>query len=153
MRRFLIQNNWNTLAADGGSALKPTVNSLNSYKNATNGNHDSMIAALNHSFDHDFQAVAQYAWARSMDSCRYSKHLTYGCSNHIVQDSFNIFGPHGPSYNDADAGLSNVFGPLMMKVRQGERHSLVPHRRAQPIQQDPYQDTVISYSLFALDET
>ena len=50
-----------------GIALNPKANFVDYYSNTANGNYNAMIATLTHNFAHQFQAQAQYTWAKAMD--------------------------------------------------------------------------------------
>ncbi len=127
MRHLLIQNNWNAIAVAQGLALNPSVNFLDYYENAGNGNYNAMIATVTHNFSQQFQAEAQYTWARSMDENSgpytmdfypYNTHLAYGRSDYNIQDAFKLFGLwqpvffHGNNWEEKLAGGWSLGGIL-----------------------------------------
>ena len=100
-RHLIVQNDWLAIAAQRGLAMNPAVNFIDYYDNAGNGNFNSMVATLNHSFSHTFQAQAQYLWGKAMDENSgpyyedyypYDVHAAYGLSNYNVGNQFKLFG-------------------------------------------------------------
>jgi hypothetical protein len=107
MRHLLVQNNWNTIAAARGLALNPKVNFLDFYQNTGTGNYNAMIATLNHTFAHNFQAEVMYTWAKAMDENSgpysedfypYDTHAAYGRSDYNVANAVKIFGLWQPVF-------------------------------------------------------
>ncbi|HEV2280087.1 MAG TPA: TonB-dependent receptor [Acidobacteriaceae bacterium] len=101
MRHLLTQYNWLAVAAQRGLAFNPSVNFIDFYDNTSNGNFNSMVATLNHTFSHTFQAQAQYLWGKAMDEesgpyyedyYPYDVHAAYGLANYNVGNQFKVFG-------------------------------------------------------------
>lgn len=100
-RNLLVQNNWNAIAAARGLALNPQVNFVDYYQNTGAANFNALIASLNHNFSHQFQATAQYTFAKALDenSGPYSEDpypfntaAAYGRSDYNVKHAFKLFG-------------------------------------------------------------
>lgn len=106
-RHLLVQNNFNAVAAAQGVAFNPVVNFLDFYTNSGSGNYNALIATLNHTFSHSFQAEAEYTWAKAMDenSGPYSEdfypfntHAAYAPSDYNVKNQFKVFGLWQPVF-------------------------------------------------------
>jgi len=106
-RHLFVQNNWNAVAAAYGFALNPKVINLDYYDNAGTGNYNALITTLAHNFAHNFQAEAQYTWAKAMDENSgpysedqypYDTHAAYGRSDYNVQNAFKLFGLWQPVF-------------------------------------------------------
>jgi hypothetical protein len=100
-RHLLVHNNWNAIAAANGLALNSKVNTVNFWQNTGTSNYNALIATVNHNFSHDFQASAQYTWARAMDNNSgpyyqdpypFNTSAAYGRSNFDVRNAFKLFG-------------------------------------------------------------
>jgi hypothetical protein len=106
-RHLLVHNNWNAIAAANGLALNPKVNFVNFWQNTGTSNYNALIATVNHNFSHDFQASAQYTWARAMDNNSgpyyqdpypFNTAAAYGRSNYDVRNAFKLFGLWQPVF-------------------------------------------------------
>ena len=100
-RHLLVQSNLNVIAAGNGVALNPAANFVDYYANTGTGNYNAMIATLKHTFAHQFNLEAQYAWAKAMDENSgpyeedpypYNSHAAYGRSDYNVANAFKLFG-------------------------------------------------------------
>lgn len=100
-RHLLVHNNWNAIAAANGLALNPVVNTVNFWQNTGTSNYNAMNASITHNFSHEFQASAQYTWARAMDNNSgpyyqdpypFDTAAAYGRSNYDVRNAFKLFG-------------------------------------------------------------
>lgn len=119
-RHLLVQNNWNAIAAARGLALNPKVNFLDFYQNTGTGNYNAMIATLNHTFAHNFQAEVMYTWAKAMDENSgpysedfypYDTHAAYGRSDYNVANAVKIFGLWQPVFfHGSHSWLEKVAG-------------------------------------------
>ena len=98
---LLIQNNWLAIAAANGLAMNPQVNFVDYYENAGNANFNAGIASLTHNFSHEFQASAQYTWAKALDENSgpyeedpypFNTAAAYGRSDYNVTNAFKLFG-------------------------------------------------------------
>lgn len=105
MRHLLIHQEWNSIAAVAGFPLNPKVNSINYWANSGSGNYNGMVASLNHTFAHGFQAEAMYTWSKAMDENSgpyfqdpypFNPHLAYGPSDYNVTNAFKLFGMWQP---------------------------------------------------------
>ena len=101
MRHLLIHQEWNSIAAAKGFPLNPKVNSINYWDNVGSGNYNGMVATLNHTFAHGFQAEAMYTWSKALDENSgpyfqdpypFNPHLAYGRSDYNVGNAFKLFG-------------------------------------------------------------
>jgi hypothetical protein len=119
MRHLLINEDWNAIAAQRGLALNPTVNVINFWDNAGNGNYNAMIATLTHNFAQHFQAEAQYTWGKAMDENSgpyyqdpypYDIHAAYGRANYDVQNAVKIFGMWQPVFFGGHSWAEKVVG-------------------------------------------
>jgi hypothetical protein len=120
MRHLLVQNNWNAIAAAKGLALNPKVNFLDFYQNTGTGNYNAMIATLNHTFAHNFQAEVMYTWAKAMDENSgpysedfypYDTHAAYGRSDYNVANAVKLFGLWQPVFfHGSHSWLEKVAG-------------------------------------------
>lgn len=119
MRHLLVQNIWNAVAAQYGIAQNPAVNFIDYYQNAGNGNYNAMIATLNHTFSHHFQAEGMYTWGKAMDenSGPYSEdpypydiHAAYGRSDYNVANAFKLFGIWQPVFFSGHSWAEKVAG-------------------------------------------
>ncbi len=100
-RHLLVQSNYNVIASAYGMPLSPYANFIDYYANTGNGNYNALIATLKHTFAHQFNFEAQYAWAKAMDENSgpyfedpypYNTHAAYGRSDYNVGNGFKIFG-------------------------------------------------------------
>ncbi len=100
-RNLLIQNNWLAIGAANGLAMNPQVNFVDYYENAGNANFNAGIASLTHNFSHEFQASAQYTWAKALDENSgpyeedpypFNTAAAYGRSDYNVANAFKLFG-------------------------------------------------------------
>jgi len=71
------------------------------------GNYNAMLAELKHRFSHEFQADAQFTWAKCMDTSSapyseqfypYNLDLDYGRCDYNVGNSFKLFGVWQPVF-------------------------------------------------------
>jgi hypothetical protein len=106
-RHLLVHNNWNAIAAANGLALNPVVNTVNFWQNTGTSNYNAMNASITHNFSHEFQASAQYTWARAMDNNSgpyyqdpypFDTAAAYGRSNYDVRNAFKLFGLWQPVF-------------------------------------------------------
>lgn len=106
-RHLLVHNNWNAIAAANGLALNPVVNTVNFWQNTGASNYNAMNASITHNFSHEFQASAQYTWARAMDNNSgpyyqdpypFDTGAAYGRSNYDVRNAFKLFGLWQPVF-------------------------------------------------------
>jgi hypothetical protein len=100
-RNLLIQNNWLAIGAANGLAMNPQVNFVDYYENAGNANFNAGMASLTHNFSHEFQASAQYTWAKALDENSgpyeedpypFNTAAAYGRSDYNVANAFKLFG-------------------------------------------------------------
>jgi hypothetical protein len=107
MRHLLVHNDWNAIAAAYGLPLNPAVNFVNFWQNTGTANYNAMIATITHNFSHEFQASAQYTWARSMDENSgpyysdpypFDTSAAYGRSNFDVRNAIKLFGLWQPVF-------------------------------------------------------
>ena len=105
-RHTYFHYNANAVASVKDIALNPQVNSVDFYGNGGNGNYNSLIAGLRHQFSHQFMAVANYTWGKSMDTSSapysiqyypYNPALSYGRSDYNVGQAFKVFGMWQPT--------------------------------------------------------
>ncbi len=106
-RHLLIQNNWNVVGLARGFPVNPKVNVLDFYQNTGTGNYNALITSLTHNFAHNFQAEAQYTWAKALDQNSgpfeedpypYNTHAAYGRSDYNVANAFKLFGLWQPVF-------------------------------------------------------
>lgn len=106
-RHNLFHYDANAVASVQGLALNPQANSVNFWNNNGTSNYNSMIVTLNHQMSHQFQAEAQFNWAKSMDTSSgpyeqlyypYDLSLDYGRSDYDVGKSLKIFGMWQPVF-------------------------------------------------------
>lgn len=125
LRHLILQNDWNSIAAQKGLALNPAVNRVDFFENSANSNFNAMIATLTHNFADNFQAEAQYTWGKAMDENSgpyeedpypYDTHAAYGRSDYNVQNAVKLFGLwqpvlfHGHSWAEKVAGGWSLSG-------------------------------------------
>lgn len=119
MRHLLIHQEWNSIAAARGFALNPKVNSINYWDNVGTGNYNGMVASLNHTFSHGFQAEAMYTWSKSMDENSgpyfqdpypFNSSLAYGRSDYNVTNAFKLFGLWQPVFFHGNNLLEKLAG-------------------------------------------
>ena len=100
-RNLLVQNNWNVIAAANGLALNPQVNFVDYYQNTGAANFNALLASFTHNFSHQFQASAQYTYAKALDENSgpyeedpypFSPAAAYGRSDYNVKHAFKVFG-------------------------------------------------------------
>lgn len=126
-RHLIIQNQWNAVAAAENIPLNPSVTSVDFYGNLGSGNFNGLTATLKHTFSQQFQAEAQYTFAKAMDEGSgpyeedpypYDVHAAYGRSDYDVRDAFKLFGlwspkiPHGNDLAQKIAGGWTLGGIL-----------------------------------------
>ncbi len=118
-RHLLTQYDWMAVAAQRGLAFNPSVNFIDFYDNAANGNYNAMIATLTHNFDHHFQAEAQYTWGKAMDEQSgpyfedpypYDVHAAYGRSSYDVQNAVKLFGLWQPVFFHGNSLGEKILG-------------------------------------------
>jgi hypothetical protein len=118
-RHLLTQNNFNVVASAANYPLNPVVKFLDYYENNGNANFNAMIASLNHTFSHSFQATAQYTWSKAMDenSGPYSEdqypfdpHAAYGRADYNVGQAFKLYGMWQPVFFHGNNWLEKVVG-------------------------------------------
>ena len=118
-RHLLTQSNFNVIALAHGIALNPKANFVDYYSNTANGNYNGMTATLTHNFAHQFQAEAQYTWAKAMDEGSgpyeedpypFDVHAAYGRSDYNVQNAFKLFGLWQPVFFHSNNLLEKTLG-------------------------------------------
>ena len=118
-RHLLTQSNFNVIALAHGIALNPKANFVDYYSNTANGNYNGMTATLTHNFAHQFQAEAQYTWAKAMDEGSgpyeedpypFDVHAAYGRSDYNVQNAFKLFGLWQPVFFHDNNLLEKTLG-------------------------------------------
>ncbi len=106
-RNLLTQNNYNAIAVENGIPLNPLINTVDYYQNTGSANFNAMIASLNHTFSHTFQATAQYTWSKAMDENSgpysedpypYDYSAAYARSDYNVTNAFKLFGMWQPVF-------------------------------------------------------
>jgi hypothetical protein len=106
-RHLFVHNNWNVIGAAEGLTLNPLVNTVNFWGNTGSANYNGGIVTFTHNFSHQFQASAQYAWARAMDELSgpyyedpypFSTSAAYGRANYDVRNAFKLFGLWQPVF-------------------------------------------------------
>ncbi len=106
-RHLLRVYNENVVAIAQGITLNPTLRQITFYGNDSNSNYNALITSLRHNFSHQFQAEAQYTWAKSLDEGSqpyfadyypYNNALAYGRSDYNVTNVFKIFGLYQPTF-------------------------------------------------------
>ena len=119
MRHLLIHQEWNSIAAANRIPLNPKVNSVNYWDNVGSGNYNGMVATLNHTFAHSFQAEAMYTWSKAMDENSgpyfqdpypFNPHLAYGRSDYNVGNAFKLFGLWQPVIFHGNNPLEKLAG-------------------------------------------
>ncbi|MDQ1451503.1 MAG: hypothetical protein QOK38_1369, partial [Acidobacteriaceae bacterium] len=95
-------------------------NFINYWGNTGTGNYSGLITTLRHTFSHNFQLEAQYAWAKAMDENSgpftrdpypYNSHAAYGRSDYNVANGFKIFGLWQPViFSGSHGWLEKVAG-------------------------------------------
>ncbi len=119
-RHLLIQENWNTLAAQYGQAVNPVVNQFYFYDNAGSGNYNGGTAELKHRFSYNFNLDAMYTFSKAMDNNSgpyeedpypYDPKAAYGRSDYNVANAFKLFGLWQPVFFHGERGwLEKVAG-------------------------------------------
>lgn len=100
-RHLLTQDQFNVIVASAGMPLNPLTPNIDYYQNNGDSNYNAMLATLNHTFSHTFQAEAMYTWSKAMDDGSgpyeedpypYNVDYGYGRSDYNVQDAFKLVG-------------------------------------------------------------
>lgn len=106
-RHLLVQSNFNAIAIGRGAPINPKANFVDYYANSGSSNYNAMVATLRHNFAHNFNAQAQYSWAKAMDENSgpyeedpypYDPQAAYGRSDYDVQNAFKLFGLWEPVF-------------------------------------------------------
>ncbi len=119
-RHLLVNANYNIIAGGNGQPLSPYANFINYWGNFGTGNYNALITTIRHTFSHNFQLEAQYAWAKSMDENSgpysrdpypYDSHAAYGRSDYNVANGFKVFGLWQPVlFSGSHSWLEKVAG-------------------------------------------
>ena len=119
-RHNLFHYDANAVASVQGMSLNPQANSVNFWNNNGTSNYNSMIVSLNHQMSHQFQAEAQFNWAKSMDTSSgpyeqvyypYDTSLDYARSDFDVGKSLKIFGMWQPVFfHGSHAWMDKIVG-------------------------------------------
>jgi hypothetical protein len=119
-RHLFVNSNYNIIAGGNGRPLSPFANFINYWGNTGTGNYSGLITTLRHTFSHNFQLEAQYAWAKAMDESSgpftrdpypYNSHAAYGRSDYNVANGFKIFGLWQPViFSGSHGWLEKVAG-------------------------------------------
>ena len=118
-QHLIIQNNWNAVAAASNIPFNPAVNSVDFYGNLGSSSYNALIATINHTFSHQFQAEAQYTLAKAMDTNSgpyeedpypYDVNAAHGLSDYDVRDAIKVFGLWTPVLFHGNNMLEKVAG-------------------------------------------
>lgn len=118
-RNVVFHSSPNAYAASLGYALNPQINGGDFWNMNGYGNYNAMIADLRHQFSRQFQAEAQFTWAKSMDTASgpYYEHpypfnpsADYGPSDYNVGRAFKLFGMWQPRFFAGNSVLEKIAG-------------------------------------------
>ncbi|MGB7022948.1 MAG: TonB-dependent receptor, partial [Candidatus Acidiferrales bacterium] len=111
-RDIYFHENPNAVPATLGYTLNPQIGGGDYWGVSGRGNYNAMLAELNHRFSKQFMAVAQFTWAKSMDTSSapyseqpypYSLSLNYGPSDYNVGKAFKLYGMWQPVFFHGDS--------------------------------------------------
>jgi hypothetical protein len=106
-RHLFFHENPLALPATSAFPFNPQITGGDYWGVTGRANYNALLAELKHQFSHQFQADAQFTWAKSMDtsSAPYSEqpypfnlNLDYGRSDYNVGKAFKIFGVWQPVF-------------------------------------------------------
>jgi Carboxypeptidase regulatory-like domain/TonB dependent receptor len=106
-RDLFFHENPLAVPATLGYAFNPQIGGGDYWGVGGRSNYNAMLAELNHRFSKQFQADAQYTWAKCMDTSSgpyfeqpypYDLSLDYGRCDYNVQNSFKVYGTWQPVF-------------------------------------------------------
>lgn len=119
-RNNFFHENPNAAPAAMGFALNPQIGGGDLWGVDGHANYNAMLAELNHRFDRQFSADAQYSWSKCMDTSSgpyfeqpypYNLGLDYGRCDYNVQNAFKLYGLWQPIFfRGSNAWLEKVAG-------------------------------------------
>jgi hypothetical protein len=119
-RHLFFHENPLAIPATSAFPFNPQITGGDYWGVSGRANYNAMIAELKHQFSHQFQADAQFTWAKTMDtsSAPYSEQpypfnlsLDYGRSDYNVGKAFKIFGVWQPVFfHGSNSWMEKVAG-------------------------------------------
>jgi hypothetical protein len=106
-RHIILNSNQYVTGVANGLALNPLVNSVQLFGNNGASNNNAFLAGLKHQMSHQFQAEAQFQWAKTMDDGSgpfyqdpypFAPYLARGRSDYNVGKALKIFGLWQPVF-------------------------------------------------------
>jgi hypothetical protein len=119
-RHLFFHENPLAIPATSAFPFNPQITGGDYWGTSGRANYNALLAELKHQFSHQFQADAQFTWAKSMDtsSAPYSEQpypfnlsLDYGRSDYNVGKAFKIFGVWQPVFfHGSNSWMEKIVG-------------------------------------------
>src|SRR5262249_27084371 len=118
-RDIVFHSNPNAYAASLGYALNPQLGGVDFWNMNGYGNYNAMLAEVRHQFSHQFQADAQFTWAKSMDTASgpyfsnpypFNPSADYGPSDYNVGRAFKLSALWEPRFFRGNSLLDKIAG-------------------------------------------
>ena len=122
-RHLPLQTNLNnklaTQVISGSMAYNPKLNFIDWYEDSGNSSFNSLMAEMQHQFEHGFQIDAQYRWAKSLDDgsgpftyqdYQFLPGYNWGPSDFDSRNMFKLWGLWSPTFFHGNSWQEKIIG-------------------------------------------